>query len=288
MLPILFGILTSLCFAIASLLAQRGYHAGQTPWGAWITIAANCVFLLAAHFFLNSDTQWLARDNLIFIAVGLFVPGVTRVLSFRGIRTLGSSITSTIVNTTPMFSTILAILILAERPPPMVLLGVLLTVAGLATVSWSRLETSYKKTELIYPFLCALLFSMKDIAVRWGLAGGGGQPVFAAGIAALTSTLEIFLITRYAQGKKFQWPPAAITGWFVASGIFTGGSFLFMYLAYSMERVSVVAPLINSYTVFVSLLTPVMARDIETVTGRKLAGAALVVAGIFAVSLGKD
>ncbi|MGE5853403.1 MAG: hypothetical protein ACM35E_09735, partial [Deltaproteobacteria bacterium] len=70
--------------------------------------------------------------------------------------------------------------------------------------------------------------------------------------------------------------------------IFTGGSFLFMYLAYSMERVSIVAPLINSYTVFVSLLTPVMARDIETVTGRKLAGAALVVAGIFAVSLGKD
>ena len=129
---------------------------------------------------------------------------------------------------------------------------------------------------------------MKDIAVRWGLAGGGGQPIFAAGIAALTSTMEIFLITRYVQGEKFQWPPPAITRWFVASGIFTGGSFLFMYLAYSMERVSIVAPLINSYTVFVSLLTPVMARDIETVTGRKLAGAALVVAGIFAVSLGKD
>ena len=31
-----------------------------------------------------------------------------------------------------------------------------------------------------------------------------------------------------------------------------------------------------------------MARRIETVTARKLAGAGLVVAGIFAVSLGKD
>jgi uncharacterized membrane protein len=230
----------------------------------------------------------LARDDLIFVAVGLFVPGVTRVLSFRGIRTLGSSTTSTIVNTTPMFSTILAILILGERPAPMVLLGVLLTVAGLAAVSWSRVQTSYRKTELIYPFLCALLFSMKDISVRWGLADGEGQPILAAGIAALTSTVEIFLIIRYGQGEKFHWPPASITRWFVASGIFTGGSFLFMYLAYSMERVSIVAPLINSYTVFVSLLTPLMARDIETITGRKLAGAALVVAGIFAVSLGKD
>jgi len=287
-LPIVFGLLTSLCFAIASLLAQRGYFAAPAPWGAWVTIAVNALFLLAAHFILHSDTRLFAADNLIFIAVGLFVPGVTRVLSFRGIRAMGSSVTSTIVNTTPMFSTVLAILILEERPAPLVVLGVALTVGGLVTVSWGGEKTSYKKSELIYLFLCALLFSMKDVAVRWGLGGGGGQPILAAGIAALTSTLEIFLITRYLQGEQFILPPAPVARWFMGSGIFTGASFLFMYLAYSLERVSIVAPLVNSYTVFVSILTPFMARRIETVTARKLAGAALVVAGIFAVSLGKD
>ena len=288
MLPIVFGLLTSLCFAIASLLAQRGYFAAPAPWGAWVTIAVNALFLLAAHFILHSDTRLFAVDNLIFIAVGLFVPGVTRVLSFRGIRAMGSSVTSTIVNTTPMFSTVLAILILEERPAPLVVLGVALTVGGLVTVSSGGEKTSYKKSELIYPFLCALLFSMKDVAVRWGLGGGGGQPILAAGIAALTSTIEIFLITRYLQGEQFILPPAPVARWFIGSGIFTGASFLFMYLAYSLERVSIVAPLVNSYTVFVSILTPFMARRIETVTARKLAGAALVVAGIFAVSLGKD
>jgi len=287
-LPIVFGLLTSLCFAIASLLAQRGYFAAPTPWGAWVTIAVNAFFLLAAHFILQSDTRLFAADNLIFIAVGLFVPGLTRVLSFRGIRAMGSSVTSTIVNTTPMFSAVLAILILDERPAPLVVLGVVLTVGGLVTVSSGAEKTSYKKSELIYPFLCALLFSMKDVAVRWGLGDGSGQPIFAAGIAALTSTIEIFLITRYVQGEKFILPPAPVARWFIASGIFTGASFLFMYLAYSLERVSIVAPLVNSYTVFVSILTPFMARRIETVTARKLAGAGLVVAGIFAVSLGKD
>jgi len=288
-LPIVFGILTSLCFALASLLAQRGYFiAPFTPWGAWITIAVNALVLLAAHFVLHSDTRLFTADNLIFVAVGLFVPGVTRVLSFRGIRSLGSSVTSTIVNTTPMFSTVLAIFLLHERPAPLVLLGVALTVGGLVTVSWVGEKTDYKKSEMIYPFLCALIFSAKDITVRWGLADGSGQPILAAGIAALTSTVQIFLITRWAHGEKFCLPPAPVAGWFVASGVFTGGSFLFMYIAYSLERVSIVAPLINSYTVFVSLLTPFMARSIETVTPRKLAGAALVVAGIFAVSLGKD
>lgn len=287
-LPIFFGLLTSICFAIASLLAQRGYHVAPTPWGAWITIAANAVFLVSGHLLVEPDTHLFVLDNLIFVAIGLFVPGVTRVLSFRGIRTMGSSITSTIVNTTPMFSTVLAIAILGERPAPLVLLGVLLTVGGLVTVSWGGEKTSYPKIELIFPFLCALLFSMKDIAVRWGLGSGGAQPILAAAIAALTSTIEIFVIVRCYQGEKFVLPPLAVARWFVWSGIFTGGSFLFMYVAFSMERVSIVAPLVNSYTVFVSILTPFIARQIESVTGRKLAGAALVVAGIFAVSLGKD
>ena len=288
MLPILFGLLTSVCFAVASLLAQRGYHIGAAPWGAWITICANAGFLLAGHLLLEGETRLLIADNLIYVAVGLFVPGVTRVLSFRGIRTMGSSITSTIVNTTPMFSTVLAILILGERPSALVLAGVLLTVGGLITVSWGGEKASYAKIELVFPFLCALLFSMKDISVRWGLGGGAGQPILAAAIAALTSTIEIFLITRFVQGEKFALPPPPVLRWFVWSGIFTGGSFLFMYVAFSMERVSVVAPLVNSYTVFVTILTPFMARRIESLTARKLAGAALVVAGIFAVSLGKN
>lgn len=288
MLPIVFGLLTSLCFAIASLLAQRGYSKGAAPWGAWITIAGNCALLLAAHFLLHAETRFFVLDNLIFVAVGLLVPGVTRVLSFRGIRTMGSSITSTIVNTTPMFSTLLAIGLLGERPGALVLLGVVLTVGGLATVSWVGRQSDYKKSELIYPFLCALIFSLKDVTVRWALGAGDGQPIFSAGIAALTSTIQIFLITRYVQGEKFVVPRWPVARWFVWSGMFTGGSFLFMYLAFSMERVTIVAPLINSYAVFVLLLTPLMARQIESVTPRKIAGAALVVAGIFLVSLGKD
>jgi drug/metabolite transporter (DMT)-like permease len=287
-LPILFGILTSVCFAIASLFAQRGYHLGAAPWGAWITIAGNTVFLLAAHFLLHADGEIFVIDNLIFVAVGLLVPGVTRVLSFRGIRAMGSSVTSTIINTTPMFSTVLAILLLGERPGSWVIAGVFLTVCGLISVSWTGATSSYQRIELIFPFLCALIFALKDVTVRWGLSAGGGQPILSAGIAALTSTVEIFLFTRYVHGEKFCLPPANVAHWFIWSGIFTGGSFLFMYVALSMERVTIIAPLINSYAVFVLILTPLMARRIESVTWRKVAGAAMVVAGIFMVSLGKD
>jgi drug/metabolite transporter, DME family len=287
-LPIFFGLLTSFCFALGSLLAQRGYHLSPAPWGAWITLLANSAILAAAHFIFYPETKFLAAQNLIFVGVGLLVPGVARVLSLRGVRVLGSSITSTIVNTTPVFSTVLAIAILGERPGAVIIAGVLLTVAGLITVSWTGRTAKYRKLELLFPFLCALIFSLKDITLRWTLGGGGGQPVFSAAVAAVTSTIEIFLINRYFYFEKFILPPFYVARWFIGSGIFTGGSFLFMYLAFSLEEVSVVAPLINSYVVFVLLLTPLMARRIESVTWRTVTGAAMVVAGIFLVSLGRN
>jgi drug/metabolite transporter (DMT)-like permease len=287
MLAIAFGILASLCFAVASLLAQRGLYIAPTPWGAWVTLVANTIFLWAFHFVLYPNAPIFVFENLTFIVVGLFVPGMTRVLTFRGIRTMGSAITSTIVNTTPMFSTGLAILALAERPGPLVLAGVALIVGGLVILSWEGSERSWKKTELVFPFLAALLFSMKDVTVRWGL-GGSASPILAAAIAAVTSTIEIFLINRYLYKEAFILPPKHVIQWFVSSGIFTGGSFLFMFLALSMERVSIIAPLINSYAAFVLVLAPLMARQIERVTPRKVLGAVLVVAGIFLISAGRD
>jgi drug/metabolite transporter (DMT)-like permease len=199
---------------------------------------------------------------------------------------MGSAVTSTIVNTTPMFSTLLAMLLLGERPGPLVLAGVALIVGGLAIISWEGTERWWEKTELIFPFLAALLFSLKDVTVRWGL-GGSDSPVLAAAIAAVTSTVEIFLINRYVHREIFALPPKQVIHWFVSSGLFTGGSFFFMFLALSMERVSIIAPLINSYAVFVLVLAPLIARRIERVTLRKAAGAVLVVAGIFLISAGR-
>ena len=287
MLAIAFGILASVCFATGSLLAQRGLYIVPTPWGAWITLVVNAIFLLAFHFVLYPDAPIFVADNLTFVVVGLFVPGMTRVLTFRGIRTMGSAITSTIVNTTPMFSTALAMVVLEERPGPLVLAGVALIVGGLVIISWEGSERSWKRTELIFPFLAAGLFAMKDVTVRWGL-GGSGSPILAAGIAAFTSTVEIWLINRYVHKETFLLPPKHVIHWFVSSGLFTGGSFLFMFLALSMERVSIIAPLVNSYAVFVLLLTPLIARQIERVNLRKTAGAVLVVAGIFLISTGKN
>lgn len=286
MLAVVCALLTSFCFAVSSLFAQRGLHRYPTPWGAWMTLLVNAIFLWLLHFTLHSGAPIFVRGNLVFVLVGVFVPGLTRVLVFRGIRTMGSSVTSTVVNTTPMFSVLLAIALLGERPGAAVLSGVGLIVAGLMTLSWGGEQKSWKRTELIYPLVASLLFACKDVTVRWGLASSA-QPITAAAVAATTSTVAIFLMTRFVQREPFAPPPVGAGHWFVSSGLFTGGSFLFMFLALSMERVSIVAPIVNSYSVFVLFLTPFMARQIEKVTPRKIVGAVVVVAGVYLISSGR-
>src|ERR1043166_9473785 len=123
MLAIIFAIVASLCFAAATLFAQRGMVLSPSVWGAWLTLIVNTIFLFGVHFVFFRGAPIFDRTNLIFVAIGLFVPGLTRVLTFRGIRTMGSALTSTIVNTTPMFSAGLAVLLLGERPGPLILVG---------------------------------------------------------------------------------------------------------------------------------------------------------------------
>ena len=287
MLAIYLGLLTGLCFGASSMFAQKGLRGRPEPWGVWITLLINTVMLSAAHLVIHPSAPILVFPNLIFVLIGLFVPGITRILSFRGIRTMGSSMTSTVINSTPMFSAALAMLFLGERPGMVVLAGAALIVAGLMTISWVEKKGTWKRTEMTYPLMAALLYGTRDVLTRYGVTASG-EPVLGAAITATTATLEIYLIIRIFQRKKFAWPSREQTFWFALSGLSTSGAFFFMFLAFHLERVTVVAPMINSYSVFVLFLAPLVIGRAEALTTRKISGTLTVVAGVFLIAAGRN
>ncbi|MFQ5904900.1 MAG: DMT family transporter, partial [Candidatus Binatia bacterium] len=230
MFAIALSLLTAFSFASASLFAQRGLHRLSTPWGVWITLIANCIFLWGLHLLFHPEAPILIKANLPFVVIGLFVPGLARMLIFRGIRKIGSSMTATVESSTPMFSTILAIIFLRERPGLLVLSGIGMIVVGLMVLSWVREERSWSRAELLFPLSAAFLFGLKDVLARWGLAMTG-QPILAAAITVTAATLEVFLIVRCVHGERFSLPPLRVIRWFVISGLFTGCAFLFMFSA---------------------------------------------------------
>ena len=78
--------------------------------------------------------------NLIFVIVGIFVPGVARFFIFKGMERLGASISSCLTNSTPLFATLFAVFFFHERPSVTNLLGTFSIVARhrLALLAWNQ------------------------------------------------------------------------------------------------------------------------------------------------------
>ena len=61
-------------------------------------------------------------------------------------------------------------------------------------------------------------------------------------------------------------------------------SYDFAYTALSVERVSIISPLINSSFLFVLPLSALLLKEVAKLTPRKIAAAFLVIFGVFLIS----
>ena len=61
-------------------------------------------------------------------------------------------------------------------------------------------------------------------------------------------------------------------------------SYAFAYTALSMERVSLISPLINGSSLFILPLSALLLKDVEKITRRKIAAILLVIIGVFLIS----
>jgi drug/metabolite transporter (DMT)-like permease len=61
-------------------------------------------------------------------------------------------------------------------------------------------------------------------------------------------------------------------------------SYAFAYTALSLERVSLISPLINGSSLFVLPLSALLLKDVEKLTPRKIGATGLVIIGVALIS----
>ena len=130
MLAIILGLFASFWFASSMILINRGVLAIDYFRGLLTNLGVNALFLWLYVFLFVDRIELGTPANLIFVLVGIFVPGVARFFMFKGMERLGASITSCLTNSTPLFATCFAISFLQERPTATNLLGTLSIVSG--------------------------------------------------------------------------------------------------------------------------------------------------------------
>jgi drug/metabolite transporter (DMT)-like permease len=197
---------------------------------------------------------------------------------------LGASITSCLTNSTPLFATLMAVAFLREQPSVTNLLGTLSIVAGIATLSWRGSSKTWRSRDLLFPLTAALLFAARDNLVRIGVAHIHA-PITGAAIAATASFITILMV-YLAFEKKTPLGAAAPRGFsiFAAAGFMNFLSYAFAYTALSMERVSIISPLINASSLFVLPLSAIFLQDVDHLNTRKTSAIVMVILGVFLIS----
>ena len=284
MFAIFLALFGSFWFAAAMTLINRGVLSIDYFRGLLANLSVNALFLwFYVLLFIDNIDLWLPV-NSFFVAVGIFVPGVARFLIFKSMERLGATISSCLTNAGPLFAIVIAIAFLGEQPTAGNILGAISIVGGIIALSWKGVAKTWRTRDLGFPLTAALLFAGRDNLVRFAVVQIA-SPVVGAAIAATTSLFTMgamYLIF----GEKKPLPTSAKIGlsYFAISGFMNFLSYVLGYTALSLERVSIVSPLVNASSLFILPLSMLFLKDVEKLTPRKIGATVLVILGVFLIS----
>jgi drug/metabolite transporter (DMT)-like permease len=218
------------------------------------------------------------RDTWPFVVTGLFAPGISQILFTRAVGVIGPSRTAILVGVSPVVSAAIAVALLGEPLRVALVLGTLFVVGGGALLVRERGgPAALLSMGIGLGLSAALLFAVRDNVVRWA-ARGNAVPGFVAATASLASASLVLLLVVVLR-------PDAVTRMrraarpFLLSGLVYGGSYACLYTAFDRGRVTVVAPLVATESLWAVLVSILVLRRAERIGARLLLAAALVVGG---------
>jgi drug/metabolite transporter (DMT)-like permease len=223
-----------------------------------------------------SGVTW--SDTWPFFVTGLFAPGISQILFTRAIGVIGPSRTAIAVGISPVLSAAIAVTVLGEPLHMALALGTLFVVAGgTLLVSERGGPAALLRLGLALSLGAAVLFSVRDNLVRWAARGTDVPGLVAATASLVSATFVILFViaSRPNAGERIR--RASLP--FVPSGLVYGISYALLYSAFDRGRVTIVAPLVATESLFAVLISIVLLRRSERIGPRLLLAAALVVGG---------
>ena len=216
-----------------------------------------------------------------FLAIGVLIPGVARMLHIRAIRTVGASRTGILIGTAPLLSALIAVAVFHEPLRAGLAAGTLLIVAGGFALIWERSRPEdWKALGALLALLVALLIGIRDNVARWATGESHVDPVIA--IVAVLATASVTMLLYLLLGGRGRAPIARVRAVFVPFlplGVLTSIGSLMVLEALARGPVTVVAPLIATQALWVVAFSAVLIRRDEAVGRRLVLAALLVVAG---------
>ena len=281
------ALITSIFYASALVSARTGMRYSTPTTVTLISILIQNLLLWSAIFVTGGVHTVPLIGILLFTVVGIFQLGV-RLLAYTGVQKIGASRSSALQSVSPLISAAIAVAILGEPTTPLIVLGTCLVVAGIVLISWKpeRQLAGFRRWHLLLPIGAAFLTGINHPIRRYVLTMADEPLFFSAlmGSVSLVGFLIYFAVSRRSQ--RLVWNRKAI-GPFLATGVCETMSILMIITAISMGRVVIVAPIAASYPVWSLIQSAIFLRDVEPINWKVITGIVSVVAGNFAIHLGR-
>jgi drug/metabolite transporter (DMT)-like permease len=239
-------------------------------------VAGVCCVVLAVASGDLTGVDWI--DTWPFFVTGLFAPGISQILFTRAVGLIGPSRTAVFVGVSPVLSAALAVTLLGEPVHVALVFGTLLVVAGGTLLVRERGgPAELLSLGIALALGAALLFGIRDNLVRWGARGSDVPGLVAASASLASATVVIALVVLLRPNGVARVRQAFRP--FLLSGLVYGVSYACLYSAFDRGRVTIVAPLVATESLFAVLISMVVLRKSERIGVRLLVAAALVVGG---------
>ncbi len=272
-----------------SVVSVRRHSEGASVFDMSLTITMVGVVALLPITLLEGGFGELNPAAFLFFAVsGLFSPGFVRLFYYRGLKTLGASVNSSIFAVYPLYSILLAMMVLSERITLWNVLGISSIIAGVILVETSTNGKNGKGLSgfrtLLIPVFGGLMLGGATIFRKVAL-DQSNVPILGVAIAYVFSLLPyllgliLFPKTKSKIGLKQNFK------WFWIAGVGQAISWLLAFFALSVEQVSITTPLLSVEPLFVVAVGYFYLRKHETISAKLAASIAITVIGVVLITI---
>ena len=281
-----YALANAFLFALHNMFTKKALRYSNPATGVITSLLINIVFLWSVSILFVPLSSLTSVSILIFVVVGFFQPGLTRLLTYKGIDSLGIAITDPIRASTPLFSAIMAIIFLGEEITLPIVVATSMIIGGIILLSWrsGSMKLVGSAVFLWYPIAASALAGASQVVRKFGLAAVP-HPFLAAAVTAMSSFVVSLLTMWYVEKSHETWKMnQQCFWWFLAAGITISFGMTCIYYALDLGKVSVVIPISSTGPFFSLILSALFLRDVERVTMRIVLSAAMIVGGVMLIS----
>lgn len=277
------GLLAGALFGLLTVLVRRGIMRVPDPVAGSVVVIGFALAVVLAATVLTGRAGDLAdgRAALAYVLIGLVAPGLSQIVFMLAVRDAGASRVAIMIGTAPLLATVIAVGFRDEPLKAGLVAGTALIVVGGASLAWERaLPAGFRKRGIVLGLACALLFAMRDNAMR---IAGLETDMDARAATAWTLVGALIAVAGFALVTRRGALPGTLRGlWraYLPAGIVFGLAYTTLTIALAVGKVTVFAPLNAMQSMWTLLFAWVLiGRSGDAIGARVIGAMALVVAG---------